>query len=108
MLHFETKDNKESRAQPWQEPVDKVNYLLTNNEINNTQVLRSTILVNIIDKNKAHVVRALLGSDSQSSFITQNLCGILHLPRRQISVTVSGSEISGECKLLGYRFKREY
>ncbi|KAJ8950951.1 hypothetical protein NQ318_008392 [Aromia moschata] len=63
----------------------------SHNETNGSRVILSTVLVNILDKNKKlHTARALLDAGSQSNFITHELCEILQLKRTKINLKVCG------------------
>ncbi|XP_030746008.1 uncharacterized protein LOC115874849, partial [Sitophilus oryzae] len=72
---------------------------------NGDQVLLSTALLKIFDKNgKCHVARALLDSGSQSSFITEDFCNKLQFDVIPTKITVSGlseaqSNVSGKISI---------
>ncbi|XP_055623293.1 uncharacterized protein LOC129766719 [Toxorhynchites rutilus septentrionalis] len=54
-------------------------------------VFLSTVLVTVKDCNgRSHLARALLDSGSQANLISDRLCQILKLPRKGVSVPISG------------------
>ncbi|XP_039453257.1 uncharacterized protein LOC120432183 [Culex pipiens pallens] len=54
-------------------------------------VFLSTVLVSVKDCNgKLHTARALLDSGSQANLISERLCQMLRLPRKKVSVPISG------------------
>lgn len=65
-----------------------------------SQVLLSTVVVNVIDRdNKQHLIRALLDPGSQSSFATQEICDLLQLKRTSVDIKVGGiNAIQSEIK----------
>ncbi|XP_030763274.1 uncharacterized protein LOC115887891 [Sitophilus oryzae] len=64
---------------------------LTINNLSTNVALLSTANVNIYDSNgKLHSCRVLLDSGSQSNFISERLCDILHLTKEKTSFSVSG------------------
>lgn len=80
MLHVETKSTAAVQAENDTLQPESVN-LASQNISNSTQVLLSTVLVDVFDKNHTtQVARALLDAGSQSSFITSEFCNQLRLP----------------------------
>lgn len=54
-------------------------------------VFLSTVLVSVKDCNgRLHTARALLDSGSQANLISERLCQVLKLPRKNVSVPISG------------------
>lgn len=78
---------------------------LTSYNTNAGDVLLSTALLQVLDKNnRAHTVRAILDSASQSSFITSDLCQRLDLATEDVAMAVTGinnasSEIKHKCDI---------
>ncbi|XP_055690674.1 uncharacterized protein LOC129795249 [Lutzomyia longipalpis] len=63
----------------------------TANVSHKTQVFLGTVVVRILDKDRnVHLCRALLDSGAQRSIITQSLCDKLRIPKKSVSITVSG------------------
>lgn len=90
LLHMQSKDTVVHTHIDESEQQESVN-LSSRSVLNNSQVLLSTILINILDKNnKTHTARALLDAGSQSSFITSDLCNSLQLQQSQVNIKVSG------------------
>lgn len=73
---------------------------LSARSLKTNQVLLSTVVLNILDKNnKLHTARALLDVGSQSSFLTKKLCSKLQLPQIFTDIMVSGlNETESNCK----------
>lgn len=68
------------------------------------EILLSTALVTVLDKNNAMVTaRCLLDCGSQSNFITQALCDKLGLPKKQVSVPVL--TLNGNLSNISYQMK---
>ncbi|XP_062703649.1 uncharacterized protein LOC134286095 [Aedes albopictus] len=60
-------------------------------ESREVHVFLSTVLVSVKDCNgRSHMARALLDSGSQANLITERLCQVLKLPRKQTSVPIAG------------------
>nr|XP_029714150.1 uncharacterized protein LOC109417500 [Aedes albopictus] len=60
-------------------------------ESREVHVFLSTVLLSVKDCNgRAHMARALLDSGSQANLMTERLCQVLKLPRKQISVPIAG------------------
>ncbi|XP_065075682.1 uncharacterized protein LOC135699370 [Ochlerotatus camptorhynchus] len=60
-------------------------------ELRDVHVFLSTVLVSVKDCNgRLHTARALLDSGSQANLISERLCQILKLPRKDTTVPISG------------------
>lgn len=95
LLHIDTIDTNESKTQ----------VMFSNQNINSTQVLLSTVLVHVTDAHGNHVpCRALLDSGAQSNFLSESLLSKLSLQSIKTNVSIVGingvtSKINKRCNI---------
>lgn len=95
LLHIDKK-NENTKSQENTEG----NVNLHSRNVQTNQVLLSTVLINVFDKNsKAHAARALLDAGSQSSFLTESFCDKLKLNKMSTNITINSlNETESRCK----------